>query len=1514
MKTLSHRLTSLRARLAALCLAFVLGLAGVASATTYTVTTVTDHAFTTVNSANGQITGGAGIGSVSLRSAVIAANVSGVGPHTINVPAGTYNLSVNNPGTLASGTIALPDLEVGTNLSTVSIIGTGVTPSKIVQTVAGNDVITTGFKTTDGSPAIVNLTLNNLEITGGGFTGIFTGADDGVVGQRSSTTIINCNIHDNTNADASFGQGGAIFNQGGDLSISGSTFTVNSATNSSVGQGGAIYYNLPNVAGAGSVGTFSVTGCTFTGNTSAIGSTFPAGGAIVMIVSSPDASGGAIDISGNIFSSNQATGGGDGGAIAISNAPGRTVNILRNTFSGNTASNAAGHGGAIAVNAGTVNVTFNRFISNTVTTAANGSVLYHGNSDTVNANDNWWSRNTGPALNEIAGTAVTQANWLQLKLSALASTVAVSGSTTLTASFLSDSANNVISAANLGALIGQPITFGGGSFGATSLADATIQAAGTAGATFTAGTTAGVSAATAQVDNAPAATTNITIPPTVTLNAGTLAQSATSVVINGTGFSTTLPNNVVTLTGGTAGAVTAVNGAGTQLTVSVSGLIAGNLLAVVTTNGVGSGGAVQVATVTSLSITPSTANLAANAPQLIIAGTGFSTTVANNTVVLSSGTATVTAATATQLTCTLAGPPSVGALNATVTVVGNGSTGPTQVATIVGAPTVTANTANRAINAPTLVIVGTNFSTTASDNTVAFNLGAIGTVTTATATSLTVTFSTQPTSTGSLTANVTVFGGSTGATQVATIVPAPTVTLNTGNRAINAPTLVINGTNFDTAVANNVVAFNLGAVGTVTGATATSLTVTFSTPPSTTGSLTAIVTTDGGTSGVATQVATIVPAPTVTSNTANRAINAPTLVIAGTNFDTTAANNTVAFNLGAVGTVTTATATSLTVTFTTQPTSTGSLTAVVTTDGGTSGAAVQVATIVAAPTVTSNTANRAINAPTLVIAGTNFNTTAANNTVVFNNSAVGTVTTATATSLTVTFSTPPSTTGSLTAVVTTDGGDSGAAVQVATIVAAPTVTLNAANLAQNAPTLVIAGTNFNTTAANNTVAFNLGAIGTVTSATSTQLTVTFSTQPTSTGSLTAIVTTDGGTSGVAVQVATVVPVPTVTPNTANLPQNATQLIINGTNFSATAANNTVVLSSGTATVTAATTTQLTCTLTGPLALGSLTAIVTTPVGPSGAAVQVANVVAPPTFSMAFNPAQILVNGTSSLDFTIVNPAGNNVALTGVAFTLTLPAGVTVANASTAVGGGTLTTTAPTGIALTGASVGIGGTLQFSVTVTGAGAGTFTATTQPITSTNGGTGLSAVATLTTNRPPNATPVFAARSPGGSVKIPVAQILAAALDPDAGDIVTLVSVGNPTAPAHGTATYTGNGTTGFVFYTPTAGDANPDTFSYTVTDNHGAQATSVVNITIANSAGAVASQITKQTRAVNGTVSLSFAGVPGYTVGVQFTSDLMLPWVDLGPLTMNGVGQATFTDSAHLLPGFPNVFYRLIYPAP
>ena len=93
------------------------------------------------------------------------------------------------------------------------------------------------------------------------------------------------------------------------------------------------------------------------------------------------------------------------------------------------------------------------------------------------------------------------------------------------------------------------------------------------------------------------------------------------------------------------------------------------------------------------------------------------------------------------------------------------------------------------------------------------------------------------------------------------------VTPNTANLPINAISVTIGGAGFDPNKSNDAVIFNDGAFGAVTAATATSLTVTFSTMPASVGSLTAEAIVDGATNGDAVQVATV--APVVTANAAS---------------------------------------------------------------------------------------------------------------------------------------------------------------------------------------------------------------------------------------------------------------------------------------------------------------------------------------------------------------------------------------------------------------------------------------------------------------------------------------------------------------------------------------------------------------------------------------------------------------------------------------------------------------------
>lgn len=178
-------------------------------------------------------------------------------------------------------------------------------------------------------------------------------------------------------------------------------------------------------------------------------------------------------------------------------------------------------------------------------------------------------------------------------------------------------------------------------------------------------------------------------------------------------------------------------------------------------------------------------NITQNSVSFIITGTNFNTRAGANLVYLSSGTAKVTAQTSTQLTITFLTQPNLGLLYAVIKNPRKKST-KVRVATVVAAITVTPNSDYLAINAPTLVIAGSGFSATANQNTVTFNLGAAGTVTSATTTELTITFSTQPTSTGSLTAVVAVStsNGDSGSPVEVANVYYPTLRVTTDNNNI----------------------------------------------------------------------------------------------------------------------------------------------------------------------------------------------------------------------------------------------------------------------------------------------------------------------------------------------------------------------------------------------------------------------------------------------------------------------------------------------------------------------------------------------------------------------------------------------------------------------------------------------------------------------------------------------------------------------------------------------------------
>jgi hypothetical protein len=126
-------------------------------------------------------------------------------------------------------------------------------------------------------------------------------------------------------------------------------------------------------------------------------------------------------------------------------------------------------------------------------------------------------------------------------------------------------------------------------------------------------------------------------------------------------------------------------------------------------------------------------------------------------------------------------------------------------------------------------------------------------------------------------------------------------------------------------------------------------------------------------------------------------------------------------------------------------------------------------------------------------------------------------------------------------------------------------------------------------------------------------------------------------------------------------------------------------------------------------------------GTGNTATATLTVVAPPSISAAFSPTSIPVNGTSTLTFTLTNPAANTVAESGVAFSDTLPAGLVIDGLTDSCGGTAIASVGSGSITLSFGTIAAGSTCTVTVDVTSPTAGTFTNTSGPVTSANGGTG-------------------------------------------------------------------------------------------------------------------------------------------------------------------------------------------------
>jgi arabinogalactan endo-1,4-beta-galactosidase len=140
---------------------------------------------------------------------------------------------------------------------------------------------------------------------------------------------------------------------------------------------------------------------------------------------------------------------------------------------------------------------------------------------------------------------------------------------------------------------------------------------------------------------------------------------------------------------------------------------------------------------------------------------------------------------------------------------------------------------------------------------------------------------------------------------------------------------------------------------------------------------------------------------------------------------------------------------------------------------------------------------------------------------------------------------------------------------------------------------------------------------------------------------------------------------------------------------------------------------------------------------------------PPTISKAFGAASVALNGSTTLTFDLSNPNAAT-SLSGIGFTDTLPAGLTVStpNGLTgSCGSGTITVAAGSNIvSLSGASLAAGASCTFAVKVAGTIAGAQQNVTSAVTSTEAGNGKAASAQITVigpsqqpTEPTNITPI-------------------------------------------------------------------------------------------------------------------------------------------------------------------------------
>ncbi len=333
------------------------------------------------------VTSGAGPDNLlSLREAICEVNnLATASSVTINVPAGTYTLSLNAYGGNGSSDTNT-ELQLGglTSGTSISIVGAGSSSTIIEQQASTIDrIFEQDYSLVGNIPVMLSgLTVQNGKCTnqntsdcGYGGGGMLGTGDTG-----DNLTLNNVTFNKNT-VNATANGGGLASSIFGGLTITSCAFSSNTATG---GVGGALDFNV----GAGGSGNLGITTSSFTGNASTAGSE---------------------------------PGGRWRGACGLSS--GNSATISKSTFTGNQAQGSGSIGGAILANLGTT-VSNSRIVGNTADTGS-GFAETGGTGNTGVVIDNWWGCNAGPGGTGCdttgtsgAGSAATFNPWPALSISA----------------------------------------------------------------------------------------------------------------------------------------------------------------------------------------------------------------------------------------------------------------------------------------------------------------------------------------------------------------------------------------------------------------------------------------------------------------------------------------------------------------------------------------------------------------------------------------------------------------------------------------------------------------------------------------------------------------------------------------------------------------------------------------------------------------------------------------------------------------------------------------------------------------------------------------------------------------------------------------------------------------------------------------------------------------------------------------------------------------------------------------